>query len=176
MRVTWPALKAWPSPLLRIRPLDVGMGAAVDRLWAEMAAALSHQIVGVRDFNYLKRRYLEHPTISYRIFLASSRLTSMPFGVLVVRELDGELELLDIVAPPARIPALVKMIRRLAWTLGKPQAFAWVSAQHAALLATGSGVVSPMEITIPTCAWTPGLPPGELCDRWWLMSGDTDFH
>ena len=176
MRVTWPALKAWPSPMLRIRPLDTGMGAAVDRLWAEMAAALSHQIVGVRDFNYLRRRYLEHPTISYRVFLASSRLASTPFGVMVVRELDDEIELVDIIAPPQRLAVLVKIVRRLAWNLDKPQAYAWISSQHAALLAAGSGVISPMEISVPTCAWTQGTAPGELYDRWWLMSGDTDFH
>lgn len=176
MRVTWPALKTLPSPLLRIRTLDTGMGAAVDLLWAEMAAALSHQIVGVRDFNYLRRRYLEHPTISYRVFLVSRRLTSTPFGVMVVRELDDELELVDIIAPPQRLVALVKIVRRLAWSFDKPKAYAWISLQHAALLAAGSGVIATTEITIPTIIWTQGTAPSELYNRWWLMSGDTDFR
>jgi hypothetical protein len=176
MRVTWSALKTLPSPLLRVCTLDIGMGAAVDRLWAEMAAALSHQIVGVRDFNYLRRRYLEHPTISYRVFFASRRLASTPFGIIVVRELDDELELVDIIAPPQRLAALVKIVRRLAWNLDKPQAYAWISSQHAELMAAGSGVISPTEISVPTCAWTQGTAPAELYDCWWLMSGDTDFR
>ncbi|MFZ4702026.1 MAG: hypothetical protein ACOYMG_18425, partial [Candidatus Methylumidiphilus sp.] len=176
MRVEWPALQAWPNPLLRTRPWGITPGDAADRLWLEMAAALSRQVVGVRDFAYLKRRYLEHPTISYRTFLVSKRLGNRPFGILVLRDEADSLELLDVIAPPGRLTALVAIVRRLAWNLGKPKAYTWITAQNTAWFAGVAGVVSPTEIVVPAFNWPQGMPPAELNDRWWLMAGDTDFR
>jgi len=176
LRIDWPALDARPSLWLRARPLDETGAAAADRLWLEMAAALSRQIVGVRDFAYLRRRYLEHPTLRYRVLLASKRLGGAPFGVVVVRELDGQLELVDLVAPPERLAALAHLVRRLAFGLGKPRAYAWITARHAPLLAGETGAVSPENIIVPALAWPQATPPADIDGRWWLMGGDTDFH
>ena len=176
MRIDWPALDARPSLVLRLRPLEASAGAAVDRLWLEMAEALSRQIVGVRDFAYLRRRYLEHPTIRYRVYLVTKRLGGQPFGLVVVRELDGELELLDLIAPPERLAALVHSVRRLAFGLGKPKVYTWITAQHAARLAGSAGTVSPAHIIIPALAWPQATPPAEIDGHWWLMGGDTDFR
>ncbi|MCX7109491.1 MAG: GNAT family N-acetyltransferase [Proteobacteria bacterium] len=176
MRVEWPALQTWPSLLLRTRPWASGMAAAADRLWLEMAAALSREIVGVRDFAYLKRRYLEHPALNYKVFGVSSRLSAKPFGIIVVREEGEELLWVDVVAPPERIAALVTIVRRLATDLGKPKAYTWITAQNAALFAGESGVVSPTEIVIPALDWNPAFSAAELADHWWLMAGDTDFR
>ena len=99
----------------------------------------------------------------------------MPFGVVVVRELDGELELMDIVAPPERIPTLIYMVRRLTFRLGKPTVYAWITTQHTNLLSGASGTVSPTNIIIAGIDWP--LPmPADIADHWWLMSGDTDFR
>ena len=176
MRIEWAALKAWPSPLLRVRPLSASLGPAVDRLWLEMAAALSRQIVGVRNFAYLKHRYLEHPTISYRVFMVSNRLSAKPFGIIVVRDEGEVLELVDVAAPPERLPTLVKIVRRLAWNLGKPKAYTWITAQYAGLFAGETGTVLPTGIAVPAFNSQQGMPPKEIDGHWWLMSGDTDFH
>jgi len=175
-RIDWPALDARPDLRLRTRPLATGQAAAVDRLWLEMAAALSRQIVGVRDFAYLRHRYLEHPTVDYRVFLVCKRLSAAPFGVVVVRELDGELELVDLVAPPERLAALVGIVRRLAFALGKPKAYTWITAQHAARLAGPCGSVSPPHIIVPALDWPQAIPAADIDGRWWLMPGDTDFR
>lgn len=176
LRVDWPALPARPTPWLSTRPLAAGDRAAVDRLWLEMAAALRRDIVGVRDAAYLRGRYLEHPARRYWVLLARKRLGGAPFGVIVARTLDGELELVDLVAPPERVPTLVAIVRRLACTLGKPTAFTWTAAQHAALFAGRDGAVSPTHIVVPTLAWPSAIPPAEIDGRWWLMPGDTDFR
>ena len=175
MRIDWPALEARPSLKLCARPLKSSQRYAVDQLWLEMAGALIREVIGVRDFNYISHRYLEHPTIKYQVFLVSRRLTRMPFGVVVVRELDGELELMDIVAPPERIPTLIYMVRRLTFRLGKPTVYAWITTQHTNLLSGASGTVSPTNIIIAGIDWP--LPmPADIADHWWLMSGDTDFR
>jgi hypothetical protein len=38
------------------------------------------------------------------------------------------------------------------------------------------GAVTPLDVWIPTCIWTPGPSPESLRNKWWLMLGDTDFR
>jgi SAM-dependent methyltransferase len=175
-RIDWPALDGRPSLRLRTRPWGPGQAEAAERLWREMAAGLSGQIVGLRDFAYLKRRYLEHPTVRYLPFLVSRRLGGAPFGLVVVRALDGELEWVDAVAPPGRMASLAHIVRRLAFALGKPQAYTWIASQHAALFDGTGGTVSPPHITIPALAWPQAPAPEQIDGHWWLMPGDTDFR
>jgi SAM-dependent methyltransferase len=175
-RVSWPAVQAGPGLWLRTRPFDASQGAAVDRLWREMAAAFSLAIIGVRDSAYVQRRYLEHPTLRYRLHLVTERLSGAPFGLLVLRELDDELEVLDIIAPPERMEALVKIVQRLAFTLGKPKAYVWITEQYAALLAGSSGDIAPPHITVPALAWEQAIPSADIDGLWWLTGGDTDFR
>ncbi|MGZ4955526.1 MAG: GNAT family N-acetyltransferase [Methylobacter sp.] len=176
MRVSWPSLKARPSLKMRTRILKPDQHTIVDNLWLQMAEALHDQVVGVRDWNYLQRRYLNHPTLSYQVFLVSSRWTRSPIGIFVVRILEDSVELLDLIAPPKHMPILVHNVRRLACNLDKPLAYAWITAQHAALLAGETGEITPTGIPLPNICWTPGIPANELQGRWWLMGGDTDFR
>ncbi|MFI3184749.1 MAG: GNAT family N-acetyltransferase [Methylococcaceae bacterium] len=176
MRVTWPSMQTRPNLKIRIRALEADQHAVVDQLWDEMAEALRDQVIGVRNWDYVQHRYLNHPTLSYRIFLVSSRWTGNPIGLFVVRILEDSVELVDLIAPPKRIPILVNSMRRLAGNLDKALAYAWITAQHAPLLAGSSGEITPLDIPLPNICWTPGIPASELQDRWWLMGGDTDFH
>ena len=176
MCVSWPALQARPSYKLSIRPLSYDKGVAVDRLWREMAAALQDQAVGVRDWSYVKRRYLQHPTVTYQLYLVSSRLIGTPVGIMVIHVLEDAVELLDIIAPPRHMATLVHCLRRLTWRMGKPQAYTWITSQHAQLLAGDSGKITPTGIIIPHNRWTPGISANELMNRWWLTGGDTDLR
>lgn len=176
MRVSWPALQARPSFNVRIRPLSPDQGATVDRLWLEMADALQDQVVGVRDWAYLQHRYLQHPTLSYQLYLISSRLTGTPIGIIAIRVLDDAVELLDIIASPQHVATLVHCLRRLTWDLDKPLAYAWITEQHAHLLAGKFGEITPTGIPVPNICWTQGIPAHQLLNRWWLMGGDTDFR
>ena len=176
MRVSWPALKTRPSLKTRTRPLTPDQHTIVNRLWNQMAEALSGQVIGVRDWDYLQRRYFNHPTLNYQIFLVSSRWTGNPIGIFVMRTLEDSVELLDVITSPEHVPILVHNVRRLAWNLNKPLAYAWITAQHAPLLAGGAGEITPTGIPLPNICWTSGIPANELQDCWWLMGGDTDFR
>jgi hypothetical protein len=175
-RVTWPAIQARPSLKIRIRPLKTDQHTEVDQLWAEMSTAFNDQVIGTRNWDYIQQRYLNHPTLSYQIFLVSSRWSGKPVGIFVVRILEDSVELLDLIAQPKYIPILVGNACRLAWNLNKPQVFSWITAQHAPLLAGRIGEITPLNIPLPNICWMPGIPASELQDRWWLMGGDSDFR
>lgn len=179
VELAWPAAPGMPSAAVRIRPsrLDTAADcAAVDTCWAEMAAALTKAIVGVRDAAYLRYRYLDHPEHHYRLFIARRRLGGRPLGAFVLRAIaGGGCELLDLVAPPATAPALLAHARRAAATEGCDRLWCWASENMLPYLRSGA-TVRDLDVAIPANIWTPAPDVATLSGRWWLTGGDTDFH
>lgn len=179
--VRWAALHDRPRLLTRVRYLDRHHARdrqAVDRLWAAMRRDLTDAVAVVRDWAYLCYRYAEHPERHYEILLVSSRVTLRPLGVLVLRIEENAVELLDLVAPLKHIPVLIDQARRLAGRWGKETLYCWITRQYAGRFGrTPGALVKDLDIRIPTNAWVhQDLTPAQLYDRWWLTSGDTDFH
>ena len=173
----WPALSGLPSLQTFARPVTDSNAAAVDRLWLEMKRSLRGSIVGVRDWAFVRRRYLEHPQHAYSVLLVRRRLSGAAVGVVVLRDRQAQgLELVDFVAPPERFQELLDVARRFAGKLGRSVAFAWITASHADLLAEKSSRRSSLDLVIPANIWSPGPAPEEIRGHWWLMAGDTDFR
>ncbi len=173
--VSWEPLNSLPKWHYKIREFDINKAHLVDQLWGQMAESLVDQVVGVRDWAYVKYRYLEHPTIKYQLFLVLSRFTASPVGLLIIRVYDDEVELIDLVASPRQVPVIIESFRRIAIDFGKQKAFAWITAHNATLFAGESGVIDETGIMIPCNSWTEGVTQDQLMDRWWLMGGDSDF-
>ncbi len=146
----------------------------LERLWIEMREKLTDSIVGVRDPAYLLHRYGHHPEHEYHLFLIQQRWTGRKLGVLVLRR-EGERCLwVDWVGDPSYLEMAVFQARRLASRFGG-HLYTWASTCLARRLAQTEGEVKPLDVYIPTCAWTKGPDAGMIRDRWWLMPGDTDF-
>jgi len=185
VQVSWPAAPA-PAPA-RCRTetvalvrgtLAAGQRRAIDRLWRAMAAAMTEVVLGVRDAAWLQWRYLQSPHASYAVTLVRSRWLRRPLGLFVTRERDDALELLDLVAPPARFPMLVALARAQAHGLARPRLRAWVTRSQCARLACADPAqvqVEDLPIHIPANIHTPGPDPREIENRWFLMGGDADF-
>ena len=141
-----------------------------------MADDLRDAVVGVRDVEYLQHRYLDHPHNHYELLLVTSRFTGAARGVMVLRVHDGVCELLDLIAPLRNIPCLVDQARRLITRWGVGELYCWVSRHQAWRFTATDGRVHPLDIRIPTSVWINGPPVEMVRDRWWLMSGDTDFR
>lgn len=176
MQVTWPALQARHSYKFRLRPLNHNKASTTNRLWRKMAKALKQQVVGVRDWDYINHRYLQHPTLDYKLYLVTSRFTGLAIGIMILRILDDKIELIDVISKPCHISILVHCLRRLTGNIGKSEAFTWITQQNTPLFSADTGKITTTGIVIPHNRWTPGIPANELLDRWWLMAGDTDFR
>lgn len=167
-------------PLLRtrIRPLDPARDAAtVDALWAQMAADAGELLIGVRDADYLKHRYFEHPRQRYDVFLVSQRFGGKPVGVIVMRDgEDGARELVDVIGPFARFAHLVAQARRVCLRQNGGSLYCWMSEHTAALISGPDGEVRELDVCIPTSIWGAGPEVAAITGRWWLMGGDTDFR
>ncbi|HSW04849.1 GNAT family N-acetyltransferase [Aquabacterium sp.] len=185
LRASWPATPPAQSPGLSSRALqhaELAPGsrhaAAVQRLWQQMAAAFSGQLIGVRDAAWLRHRYLAHPSLNYDVLLLRRRWTRRPVGVLVLRTHERHLDVLDLVAPPSAWPALIAIARQRAAAAGLERVDLWItqSQKHqVAGIDAPALTLIPLNITVPSIVHTPGPAVDELRDRWLLLAGDADF-
>ena len=175
----WSALGKGPRLTTRLR--DLNPDSAVDRrsveqLWAEMAQDLKDGLIGVRDWNYLRHRYIEHPERRYKLVLVRSRFTGAALGLLVLRLDEKDVVLIDLVAPMRRIPLLLVQARRLTGLWGRPSLYGWITRQNVSVFTPSDPQIRDIDVSIPTNAWvSQPFDPAQLCDRWWLTLGDTDF-
>ena len=178
-QVTWPVAVNAPPPLgieLReIAAVDDPLWIAVDPLWAGMRLELRDAIVGVRDADWLRHRYLAHPDRPYRVGIAMTQ-SGEPIGIIVLRAQGGIVEWMDVIGTTVTLPALVAQARWSAATMGGNTLMMWVSHPFAGEFARHGGTATELDVRIPCNVWSPGPDASGLRDRWFLLGGDTDFR
>lgn len=178
---SWTPLPGRPRAMTRLCPIDCmensqAVAIAVDACWRQMAKDLCEALVGVRDWNYLQYRYLNHPTQHYQVVLVKNRFGGRVRGVIVLRHDPIGCELIDIITPLAEIPLLILHARRLAGISGDNQLFCRITENFAAHFSAAGGTRQPLDIRIPASTWSAVPSADALRGHWWLMSGDTDFR
>lgn len=184
--VAWPARQSRPSLSITLReqsPDDPACDAHINACWEAMRASLGEYIVGLRDADYIRHRYLKHPDKSYRLFILKRRFGGEPLGLLVLRLTENEAagerrcELLDVVTALPRVPLLVNHARRIAAQWGCTSLFAWLADNMLPCFSLAeNAVVHDLGVLVPGNNWTDGPPMASVAGRWWLTGGDTDFH
>ncbi len=179
VEVRWPVSDGRPRLRTRVSFVERDHpkhGGEVDGLWGLMQRDLRDAVVVKRDWSYLRYRYFSHPTVHYEVICVRSRLSGTALGVMVLRRETDSCELVDIVAPLARLPWIIDQARRMAGRWGFPTLYCWATEHHAERFRCGGGVVNPLDVSVPTSVWLTGQSTDHLIDRWWLMSGDTEFR
>ena len=150
--------------------------AVVDSLWAAMANDLQTDVVGVRDWAFVEHRYFSHPHNHYEVLAVTSRLTGKPLGVMVLRRMEAMCELVDVITPLANLPLLIDQARRLTGLWSLPYLYCWITKNHLPRFLATEGHEVALNVSIPTSCWTDDPRANVFKDKWWLMSGDTDFR
>jgi hypothetical protein len=148
----------------------------LDRLWTAMAADLQDDLVGVRDAQYLRWRYFEHPENHYTCLVVRSRWLRRTLGVMFVKDSDTERELMDIVAPLHLIPRLLTAARRWLGATAGTRLTLWLASTHAERFAPLAQHARPLEFRIMANPLGPAWVLERFDRRWWLTSGDTDYR
>ncbi len=173
----WPVRRMRADWRIRSQPLSQLDEAKVNACWTDMALAMKSSILGVRDWQFVVSRYLQHPTVSYTVLLVRSRFSGTPIGVVVIRDrAEDGLELVDLMGKPSHFPLLVRAALRHAYLLGRHRLTAWCTLSHQHLLSVCEGVSCPIDVWIPANVWSDGPTAASLKGQWWLMGGDTDFR
>lgn len=148
----------------------------INSLWVALAKNLGDAVVGVRNADYIQQRYIDHPEHNYFVILGATRYLRLPLGLIVLRRIDSECEILDYVGPLKNIPRLLECAFNVIEHWGVSQAFGWFAQGYLKEWLVMEGKEEPLDIEIPTSWWTKDSRALELVDRWWLTSGDTDFR
>jgi hypothetical protein len=175
LEANWTALPARFGVLYRTRPLALDELACVDELWTSMADDLRDTVIGTRDSSYVRRRFLEHPTLRYLMLLVRQRFSRQPVGLVVLRD-HGEpgVELVDAIAPVAALPTLVTVARRVAGRLRRHRVFGWMTPRAAQSFKASEPALAPAGIPVPTMIWKAAPELDKLRGHWWLLGGDAD--
>ncbi|MCB1664774.1 MAG: GNAT family N-acetyltransferase [Pseudomonadales bacterium] len=170
--------ESWPE--LELKPFDLGSkdsGAHIDRLWAEMAPQMQDRIVGVRDGEYWRYRYLAHPGWArgqYRCMALCARDTGEAQVILLLREHEGAQLLMDLVGAPEQFATALAVLRESLARDSQSLRCRITRSQAEFLNLPGARQVD-LGIEIPCNIWTRGPDVVRLRDAWWLTAGDMDF-
>jgi len=176
--LTWQASDC-KKRLWAIRPIDATNPddiLIIDNLWQQMASCLRLLAVGVRNADYLRERYQNHPQHNYKLFLVCRRWLRKPLAIVVVN-IDGDrLELLDWVSDTKNIPKMIMAARTLAAEKQLAEVYTLASLPVCEFFAETDVCEKDINITVPENAWTDSSGKEILQNKLWLTGGDTDFR
>jgi len=180
LEFSWPSLSKPPSLFTYLSPVNSDnideLSLTINRLWRLMATDLQNHVVGIRDWQYVLNRYLQHPENAYQILLIKHKLTRKVTGLMVVHRQAGRCNLIDIITPLAEIPTLLLHARHLSSTLHCERLFCQISNPFADYFKTESYQQESFSIPIAKDTWGAGPDYKNFINAWWLMSGDMDFR
>jgi hypothetical protein len=76
----------------------------------------------------------------------------------------------------SHMPVLLDQATRLAGMWGLPYLYCWITQNYAPTFAACGGKEHVLDLLIPASCWKAPDNADLFRDRWWLMSGDTDFR
>ncbi len=164
----------------------------VDEVWRLMQRDLAGFVVPLRDANWWKHRYANHPEHKYQCFLIRSRWSRRTLGVIALRahmaastsKSEAEVwELMDWVSAAKNTHAMLQAARAVVFENGGTSLMGWFSGTVKAQFPDAtSQEVCAVSVTAPnndgkfSLGHELACSAAALMGKWWLTSGDTDFR
>ncbi|MBT5379217.1 MAG: GNAT family N-acetyltransferase, partial [Opitutae bacterium] len=89
--VTWPAQNSSAFNSVEFDFESSEHRHTLNQLWQKMAAEFVDRSIGVRDLEYLRHRYYNHPELNYQLHLVYRRDNEELLGLLVTRQVKDRL-------------------------------------------------------------------------------------
>jgi len=179
-QLSWPARRERGSPWYSFTALSgnaENFDSQVDMAWQAMARDLPDYVLGVRDANYVRWRFLSRPDRQYRLFALRRRWTGRMLALVVMRIEEGkaEAELLDVVGPRSAFKHAVRAARNQAAGAGAGCLTAWASPALAELACGTGATVTTSGASLAVIKESDFSGEEIAAVKWWWMGGDTDF-
>lgn len=162
----------------RVKPanFDAALSRVVNRLWHRMAEDFRADVLGVRDANFMRHRYAEHPENQYEFFVVST-WWNKPVALIVGKREGAAFEVMDIVAARIELPAAIDALRQSALLPGVESLRMWLTDQHAKVFVQTLGCTSSeLQFRLVVNYNSSGGNLNRFEGRWWLTGGDTDYR
>ena len=160
--------------LLDIDPKNPAHQSAVDRLWDSMSPAFENGIIGVRNWEYVKYRYFDHPrgiSGEFKRLLLSDAHGDI-CAAFFLKEHDQCNLIMDIICP---FKDITQYILKLSLLLNEVRLKIWITKGWSKTLEVAGIIENDLGIEIPSNYWNPGPSSEILYGAWWLTAGDMDF-
>ena len=179
MEIQWDASESKPSWCETIIPVTKEnfdeYTADIDSLWKSFQALFKDKIICRKDADFVRWRYLEHPSKSYNVHLIKNRISGKPSALLVLKSENGSVMLMDLVTRSLDLTKAINTARYIAEDNGKSQLTSWCSDTFIDIFKTVNSRVKELPVIIPACTATRGPSPDVQKLKWWFMPGDTDY-
>jgi len=177
--LVYPATALYPSFWLKCTEINDQNSptfvTTLNKLWDGMRKDLTSAILGIRDANYLLRRYFQRPCKKYRLLLLTNRFTREAKGLMVFNIDPSRFELIDLLCPLSNRNALIQWAKFEASKHVSQTLLFRITQTYAYLFIMQGAQLRDLDISVPANIWTPGPDIEQLKNRWWLTSGDMDF-
>lgn len=144
----------------------------IQKLWLKMKKDFKNEILGIRDLDYLKYRYFEHPENKYLYYFITPWWSNKPLGIAFLKTYDLHVELMDIICEKKNIIRIINALKVNLPILGKESMHLWLCKRYASKLKSLAKSINETQFKILANP----LNENELKDIWWLTSGDTEYR
>ena len=176
--MTWPAQAHQADYSMQSWHGDAETAAQIDQLWQQMQPYLSQHLVGNRDANWLRYRYLDKPNDTSQVLCIAHRKNEQPIGVIVLKARPDrqQMELMDFICTPQNAQDLIKAAQLQTNQQKLTSLFAWLTPTVFAWLEKTNGTTRATDIVIPANRLNDSDYIAIAKNNWWLTGGDTDFR
>lgn len=175
LEVRWAPIQGFWAKRLEVIPrgAEVLETRRFQVLVEEMHQDLRDRLLVLRDPNYLRYRYLDHPCHRYPLLEVRHRLNRQSLGFAFIRQEPERIRLMDVIGRIKHIPAIIEALRGAIQPHGDQPLEAWITRGQEEFFGKG-GTIRSTGLDIPCQALR--TPDGPSPDgRWWISFGDTDF-
>lgn len=152
-----------------------GYAEKMNKLWTRFSRQFHNHFICIKDADFIRWRYLDHPSKRYAIYLVRGRITRKPKFLLVMRH-DGDKSLLmDILGDSLDLQPATKIAIQITRQAGKAKMVTWCSDSFITIFQATGAQGRTLPVAIPANTWSPGPPPASQKGKWWFMPGDTDY-
>ena len=175
--VIWPESTPGNSAL-KFRKLDADNFAAaaplIDDLWEKIKARFNRQFTVIKNADYFRWRFLEHPSRTYEIYLIQAGLFRKTTGLVVIKP-EGHQNVVMEVLSIHDLETGIAQARQIAARSSVLPIKTWCPESCIPLLQIKDARINNLPIRIPANTSSPGPDPEWQQDKWCLFPGDTDY-
>lgn len=153
---------------------SVTLEQQVTEAWEAMARDMGDYVLGVRDVDYLRWRFIDRPDRQYRLFWLRRWPTGGTAAIVVMRFVEGGAELLDVIGTRKTFKMAIQAAIAEAARAGAAELTAWASSAAATVLGTGA-VVAESGASLAVARASALRVDEVTAAHWWWTGGDTDF-
>lgn len=151
----------------------------LDSLWLQMCKGYTDSIIGVRDSDYIKYRYLSHPfarSNQYQCLIIREVGSGTARAFAVLKEHPGGKLLMDLICPLHDMKSMISKLNQEVHSPDMPSVLKlWITQSAKEKIWLENAVTNELGIEIPCNNWSPGPSHDALLGAWWLTAGDMDF-